>query len=136
MFARVSGVVLLVLGCVAIGLCCWAYVPGDPESVWKPAWLHYSSLVFLLLWFLLSATVVTLLVFERTWPLFYWLGILMFVLSMAARFLTYRAAGASFTLAEPGLTIALLATTVLLWTGAGYAAWIKSSEFFLPSKLR
>mgnify|MGYP001562647457 CR=1 FL=1 len=136
MFARVSGIVLLVLGCAAIGLFWWAYIPGDPEAVWKPAWLHYSSLVFLLLWLTFSATVVALLIFERTWPLFYWLGILMFILAAAACFLTYRAEGVSFTLAEPEITISLLMTTVLLWTGAGYVAAIKSSEFFLPSKLR
>lgn len=136
MFARISGAILLVLGIVTAGIIFWACTPADPEAVWKPLGLHYASLVFLTIWFFFSAGSVTLLVFRRGWPLLYWLGVLAFILASAARLLTYRAAGIPFTIAEPNLVLSLFAATIVLWTIAGFVAWLRCPEFFLPRKLR
>jgi hypothetical protein len=136
MFVRVSGVILLVLGIVTAGIVFWAYTPAEPEAVWKPLGLHYASLVFLTVWFLFSAGSVTLLVFRRGWPLLYWLGVLAFILASVARLLTYRAAGVPFMIAEPNAVLSLSAATIVLWISAGFVAWLRCPEFFLPRKLR
>ncbi|MEK7516222.1 MAG: hypothetical protein AAB562_01350 [Patescibacteria group bacterium] len=136
MFARISGAILLVLGIVTAGMVFWAYTPADPEAIWKPLGLHYASLVFLAVWFLFSAGSMTLLVFRRGWPLLYWLGVLAFILASAAHFLTYRASGKPFMVAEADVVLPLSAATIVLWISAGFVAWLRCPEFFLPRKLR